>query len=149
MQLLADYSQWILAVAGAASVLFVAAATFLELDGKRRLHPLSSVRVRFFRWWRHELTAAQVLLDIGYGYLLLPSTLYVFFHITILTRSSRSAQSMWYYVTGLTYIAVVTLWRTDAIMRAKARERRLAEEDKRASRDQAVPPEAERPTPLP
>jgi cytochrome c biogenesis protein CcdA len=127
---LADYGQWALAVTGVASVLFVLAATFLEFSG-HRWFLFRGIRVRYFRWWRHELTAAQVMLDLGLGVVLLPSSLYILFKINILNRSSETTLSMWYYAIGLTYVAAVTIWRADATMRAKARERRRMEEEER------------------
>lgn len=135
---LADYGQWILAATGASSVIFVIAATFFELGG-HRLHPLKSVRLKFFRWWRHELTAAQVLLDVGLGIVLLPSTLYVFFHVIVLARTSSSSLSLWYYAIGLTYVTAVNLWRTDAIMRTKSRQRHEVRDEEEEHPPESTP----------
>lgn len=127
---LADYGRWALAATGIASAYFVLAATFLEFNG-HRWFLFKAVRFRFFRWWRHELTAAQVTLDLCLGVVILPSTLFILFGISILSRSSNSVTSMWYYAIGFTAITAATLWRADATMRAKARERRLMEEESR------------------
>lgn len=128
---LAEYGQWALAATGVASGLFVLAATFLEFTGRQWLM-FRGVRVRFFRWWRHELTAAQVLLDLGLGVVLLPSSLLILFNINLLARSSETTVSMWYYAVGLTYVAAVTVWRADATMRVKGRERRRMEAEDQA-----------------
>jgi hypothetical protein len=127
---LASYGQWALAVTGVASAFFVFAATFLEYTGRKRFL-FRGVRFRSFRWWHHELTAAQVMLDLGLGVVLLPSSLYILFHISILNRVSDTSISMWYYALGLTYVAAVTIWRADATMRAKARERQQVKDEKR------------------
>lgn len=124
---LADYGKWIIAVAGLASAYFVIAATFLELNG-HWTWMFKGVQFRFFRWWRHELTASQVLLDLGLTVVLLPATLFILFKINILSLSSDSTAAMWYYAVGFTAVVVITVWRADAIMRAKGRERRRLEE---------------------
>lgn len=131
---LADYGQWALAVTGVASAFFVFAATFLEYTGRHWLL-FKGIRLRSFRWWRHELTAAQVLLDLCLGVVLLPSSLYILFKINILDRNSNTTLSMWYYAIGLTGVAAVTIWRADATMRAKGRERRRMELEDRPGED--------------
>lgn len=122
---LASYGQWALAATGIASLYFVITATFFELEG-RRPFPLRRARVKFFRWWRHELTAAPVMLDLCMAVVLLPGTLFILFSFSVLDAESRSLASQWYYAAGFTSIVVVTVWRADAMMRAKARERRRA-----------------------
>lgn len=131
--LLASYGQWIVGASGVASVFFVFTATFLEFDGSRFLGS-RRLRFKFFRWWRHELTAAPVMLDLCLSVVLLPATIYVLFGVTFLSAASGSVASMWYYALSLTSVAVVTIWRADAIMRAKGRERRRQAEDLRESR---------------
>jgi hypothetical protein len=132
---LADYGKWIIAVTGLASAYFVVVATFLEFNG-HRTWVFRGVRVRFFRWWRHELTASQVLLDLGLTVVLLPATLFILFKVNVLSLSSNSTASMWYYAVGFTVVVVITVWRADATMRAKGRERRRLEQAERDRQQQ-------------
>jgi hypothetical protein len=119
---LADYGKWILGVAGLTAAYFVFVATFLEFNG-HRAWILRGVRFRFFRWWRHELTAAQVVLDLCLTIVLLPSSLYILFKVNLLSLASNTTASMWYYALGFTLVVGATIWRADATMRAKTRER--------------------------
>ena len=148
---LADYGQWILAACGVTAAYFVFVATFLEFNGRRflsvksvRFRGIRMVRFRYFRWWRHELTAAQVVLDLCLTVVLLPTSLYIMFKVNILSLSSNSTASMWYYAVGFTAVALATLWRSDATMRAKGRERSRMEAEK-ARREEcqagSAPPE--------
>lgn len=142
---LADYSQKVLAAAGCSSAFFIIAATFLEFDEHHFLVP-RRLRVRYFRWWKSELIASRVVLDLCLFVTLLPVTLYVIFGITILTRAAGSLASLWYYAIGLTAVIGATLWGADATMRAKARERKAmregmaAEEAAARKREEAAPP---------
>lgn len=134
---LADYGQWILAACGVTTAWFVFVATFLEFSGRRilgvrslRFRGIKAVRFRYFRWWRHELTAAQVILDLCLTVVLLPTSLYILFKVNILSLSSNSTTSMWYYAIGFTAVALATLWRADVTMRAKGKERNRMEAEK-------------------
>ena len=132
--LLADYGQWILGAAGVATAYFVFSATFLEFRQQQRRFRYRAVRVRFFRWWRHEMTAAQVILDLCLTVVLFPSTLYILFGVNVLSLASGSTASMWYYALSLTAVVGATLWRSDATMRAKTRERQRMDREAREGR---------------
>lgn len=114
------YGQWVLTAACIASLMFAVAATLFEGS---LLRPWT-LRTRWFPWWRHELTLAQVVLDLCLFVVLLPSALYTVAGIDFLRARSGSLVSLWYYALGLTFVALATLWRTDAMMRAKNGTRR-------------------------
>src|SRR5690242_12868157 len=89
----------------------------------RKFWQLADIRIRFFRWWRHELTSAQVALDICLFVTLFPSMMVTVFNVDFLDLEDHPTAADIYGIAGLTAIVVATLWRADATSRAKARER--------------------------
>jgi hypothetical protein len=123
---LASYGAWVLVAACCASLLFALGTTFLEGPW---LAPWR-IRVRLFRWWHQELTAAQIVLDLCLAVVLIPASLATVFGVDILRARTGSVASLWYYATGLTLVALATLWRTEATMRSKATQRRQLEQSR-------------------
>lgn len=132
--LLEIYGQWVLAFACMASAFFVVLTTFIEYEHHQCLFLVRGLRVRFFRWWRHELTFSQVVLDTALFITLLPSMLMTVFGINFLSMGKQppTISSMVYYCAGLTGVGLVIVWRADATARAKSRERRALEREEHA-----------------
>lgn len=118
---LQSLGQWVVAAACVCSGYFVVATTFLEYfrEGLR----VWNARIQFFRWWKHELTTAQAVLDICLFITLLPEMLLQVFGLDFLGAKADGNLYKAYVITGLILVAAVTIWRADATSRIKARER--------------------------